>query len=263
MSSKHIFIIPEGGLCNRMRVINGGLDLSQKLGTKSILIWCRDKSLNSTYSDLFQQLDIKTYETDRNSFLYKLLLFYAKKIKQCIVLDDHFILEHFRGTFPNSFNKLIGNNIIINSCQSVTLSEDFSMFKISDDISHKILKIDNRTIGIHIRRTDNKMSVQYSPTKLFIQKIEEEIAKDKTIKFYLATDDLNEENYIKQKFNDKILTYPKTSLDRNNPQAIKEAVIDLYHLSKCKKIYASYYSSFSDVAAMWGNIEKEVVKLNE
>ena len=80
-------------------------------------------------------------------------------------------------------------------------------------------------------------------------------------KFYLATDDPVEEERFLSEFGDRILVYKKHSLDRNDPIAIKDALIDLYNLSQCRKILASYYSSFSDVAALWGNIEKEVLKV--
>lgn len=52
-------------------------------------------------------------------------------------------------------------------------------------------------------------------------------------------------------------------MDRNTEVAIVDAMIDLTNLASCKKIYGSYYSSFSDVAAIWGNIEKEVLKLSD
>ena len=258
--SKSVFIIPQAGLCNRMRVINGGIDLAHKLNATPILIWCNDKNLNSSFSNLFQNLDIMTYETEINSILFKFLLFYAKRIKNSIEFDDDYIVKHFRGNNTHSFEEFKGKNIIINSCQSVTLSEDFGMFKISNEIAQNILNFGKDTIGIHIRRTDNKKSVLFSPTELFVERIDQEITENKNVKFYLATDDLNEERFMKQRYGDRIICYPKTSLDRNNPQAIKEALIDLYHLSKCSKIFASYYSSFSDVAAMWGNIHKEVIK---
>ena len=63
-------------------------------------------------------------------------------------------------------------------------------------------------------------------------------------------------------FPNTITVYDKQSLDRNDPIAIRDAVIDLYNLAHCKKIYGSYYSSFSDIAALWGGIEKEVLMTN-
>ena len=104
------------------------------------------------------------------------------------------------------------------------------------------------------------MSIKHSPTELFINKIRQELQQNPTQQFYLATDDEAEEQRIKQMFPDNIIVYKKQSLDRNDPVAIRDAVIDLYNLAHCKKIYGSYYSSFSDIAALWGGIEKDVLK---
>ena len=91
--------------------------------------------------------------------------------------------------------------------------------------------------------------------------IEKEIANDSAVKFYLATDDLQEEKTISERFGDRIFTYKKRSVDRNTEVGIVDAMIDLTNLASCRKIYGSYYSSFSDVAAIWGNTEKKVIKI--
>lgn len=97
---------------------------------------------------------------------------------------------------------------------------------------------------------------------MFIDKAEELLRTDPKAKFFLATDDPSEERLFLDKFGESIIIHRKTSLDRNNPRAIRDAVTDLWFLAHCKKIYGSYWSSFSDVAAMWGNIEKEILKTN-
>lgn len=106
------------------------------------------------------------------------------------------------------------------------------------------------------------MSIKYSPSELFLEAIEKEIENNSAVKFYLATDDSQEEKLITERFGDRICTYKKRSVDRNTEVAIVDAMIDLTNLASCYKIYGSYYSSFSDVAAIWGNIEKKVLKLN-
>ena len=155
------------------------------------------------------------------------------------------------------------NNLFLFTCYSVIPDIDFSIFRISDKLRKSIhLDLSVPPIGIHIRRTDNKQSIQFSPTSLFLEKIKEELALNPKQKFFLATDDKEEENLIKKKYPQNILTYTKRSLDRNTPEAIEDAVIDLYILSNCKYILGCYYSSFSSIAAFWGKINKIVVKKN-
>ena len=87
-----------------------------------------------------------------------------------------------------------------------------------------------------------------------------EIETMKAVRFFLSTDDPKEEALLKERFGNRIIINPKTSIDRNNPIAIQEALLDLYSLSRCRKIYGSYYSSFSDVAAIWGRVNKNILK---
>ena len=178
-------------------------------------------------------------------------------------VDDNWIINNVRPYKDDTFiSQLAGHNILIHSCFDIIRAGDYSIFKLSKKMTDRIMPeviTDKNIIGIHIRRTDNLKSIKYSPTNLFIDKMKEELSNNSDAKFYLATDDPNEEKELKDRFKTHILIYTKTSLNRNDPNAIYDAVIDLYHLSQCKKLYASYWSSFSDIAALWGNINKYVL----
>ena len=61
-------------------------------------------------------------------------------------------------------------------------------------------------------------------------------------------------------FEGKIIVYKK-EMNRDTPNGIRDAVVDLYCLSKTKYIYGSYWSSFSDIAARIGEIR--LITLNK
>lgn len=103
-------------------------------------------------------------------------------------------------------------------------------------------------IGVHIRRTDNANSVEHSPTELFLQAMQDEVAADPAVGFFLATDDPDEEKNILKNFPDRITVHKKESLHREDPAAIRDALVDVYCLSRCRKIIGSYWSSFTEVA---------------
>lgn len=261
---KYLIIQPLGGLCNRMRVITGGAKLAQLLNKEPLIIWTRDKTLNARFSDLFEPLPYKVLDVRLGSFVQKIIWHVCLKILRYVVLNDEWIGKYaLDKELSNWLPQLYGKNILINANLDVFRDGDYSIFKVSP----KVLSLDNinvdktNTIGIHIRRTDNDFAVRYSPTSLFLNRIREDIKVHPQIKFYLATDDPAEETKFISEYGERILIYKKHSLDRNDPAAIRDAVIDLYNLSQCSKIYGSYYSSFSDVAAIWGNIEKEVLKI--
>ncbi len=249
-------ILSLGGLCNRMRTMSSVLDLSERLNQKAIFVWVKMPDINASFDHLFVHFPATVISLKARGCVFKIIDFIKKHWKG-IIIDDSFANKYCKSNLSSNFHLFKNKSILVHSCENLTKTEDFSMF-------HPKLRgtfeCDN-CIGIHIRRTDNVQSILHSPTSLFIQRIQKEIDNDPDVRFYLATDDEKEEEFIRNHFPNHILTYSKRSLDRNNPVGIDDALIDLINLSRCKKILGSYYSSFSDTAASWGNIEKEVIKI--
>lgn len=48
-------------------------------------------------------------------------------------------------------------------------------------------------------------------------------------------------------------------LNRDSLEGMIGAVVDLWSLSRTKKIWGSYYSSYSEMAAILGNINLEII----
>ena len=259
-----IIVQPQGGLCNRMRTIAGAVSLAEKLNCKVRVLWVRDVMLNSSYEALFAPPQAYSVEEFRlSSIYYKLRWHFYKDILQYCILDDRWIYKYARGKTFKEFEHLVKDKrlYIVSSADILFDGDNKRLFcPIKDLLKQNTIVCNKDTIGIHIRRTDNANAVKFSPTSLFIERVYKELASNPEVHFYLATDDPREEERFKSEFGNKVYIYHKTSLDRNDPIAVKEALIDLYNLSCCRKIFASYYSSFSDVAALWGNIKKEVIK---
>ena len=109
------------------------------------------------------------------------------------------------------------------------------------------------SIGFHLRRTDQSLSVKYSPDILFFQRARKLIADGKNI--FLATDNLKTETKMKKLFGDKVITYQKrTNLERRWPRryfdqiAAEDDLIDLFLLTKTEFVLGSYFSSYSSLA---------------
>ena len=106
--------------------------------------------------------------------------------------------------------------------------------------------------GIHIRRTDNTKSIENSPTELFINAINQELVYNPDTVFFCASDSVQEVKLLSDIFGSKIIFNKNKSYSRNSPKGIKDALIDLCCLKKCNEIYGSFWSSFSETAALWG-----------
>ena len=132
-----------------------------------------------------------------------------------------------------------------------------------DDIQRRIDEVvagfSERTIGVHIRRTDNVVSIQSSPLENFTNMMDAEIKKNTNTKFYVASDDDEVKESLKSKYPNRIITLMDDT-DRNSLEGMKFAVLDLFCLSKTNKIIGSVGSSYSQIAAEIGGIEVEYAK---
>ena len=111
-------------------------------------------------------------------------------------------------------------------------------------------------VGVHIRRTDNKKAIQFSPSNDFWAVMSK--YPDDT-HFYVSSDSEEERREAERRFPGRILKGAQLG-SRNSPIGCYNAMVDLYCLSRCSQLIGSYYSSFSEIAAGLGGIPLMVVK---
>lgn len=264
----HIDLIPTGGLCNRMRAIASAYKIACSIDSKLYVIWNKYDGLNADFYELFlpfKSNNIKIVESNkwlyninhRKDYLKRALplrLKYNKIYYQPIEEDN--ILEKLNSK-DNKKNLIISGSSL---CNEYELSNLFTPTnEIKEKIQNTITSFNNNTIGIHIRRTDNSESIRVSTTEAFQRKINEELKKEPTTLFYLATDD----NCIKKEFLKKYGEHIITTIFNTNRDCLEGmqfAVYDLYCLSSTKKIIGSYFSSYTQIAAKIGGIDIEYAR---
>jgi hypothetical protein len=281
--SSVICIKPIGGLCNRLRVIDSAIALAKQNHSYVHVIWQMNADLNCKFEELFElpaRIDkieqIKTsdnlsraiekiYRTKIGGFIHSLYLKYVLKSFDLVLSYDLMQSYHDRNYQGCNFSEMtVAKRSYITTFHSFYTSErpfgDFvPVERLQQIINEHSQNFDN-VIGVHIRRTDNRQSLAYSSTPEFIELMQAEIRKDGNTRFFVATDSQIEEDNLKRIFPGRIVTYQKKSLDRNDPDAIQDAVVDLYCLSKCRKLIGSYYSSFTDTAHQINGIDYTIVK---
>ncbi|MCM1309922.1 MAG: hypothetical protein NC301_02715 [Bacteroides sp.] len=267
-----VVINPVGGLANRMRAIASGIALcnSMHLNLKEI-DWPINSDLYCPFDELFEpipNIPINNISNKRQLLLFdeprKKNLFLSKLIQinrySSKIIDNSPDIE---GYFLN--RKEAKRPILI---QSGLVFYDFStdlyrsLFKPREellDLVKKTVKDFSNMIGLHIRRTDNTLSIEKSPLILFERTIENELLKDSSTKFYLATDCDYTKWQLVNKYGQNIINCSSKSAIRTTKNGIKEALIELIILSQCRKIYGSYWSSFSEAAAILGNTTLETI----
>jgi hypothetical protein len=118
--------------------------------------------------------------------------------------------------------------------------------------------------GVHIRRNDHLTFMKKDhrlvcPTSMFVKAMENVLHTNPGTRFFLATDDKNEEKLIMRLFPGAVIVYEKAERSRNTTEGMQDALVDWLLLSKTSRIIASYASSFSEEAVAVNRISTEVV----
>jgi hypothetical protein len=111
-----------------------------------------------------------------------------------------------------------------------------------------------RAIGVHIRRGDNTKSIEGSPLGSFRQKMRAE----KDAFFVVCTDDASTKEALMIEFGDRCV-FPAVILSRKTDEGMIQGVADFFALAKCFQVWGSVASSFSEIAAIYGQVQLTLV----
>ncbi len=196
--------------------------------------------------------------------MYKLRFSKLRPYIYDLVLTDNSIMENRRENpiFYNLFKN--HSSIYLETCHDFFLGPKITDFlTIHPEIENKAKVIYNRfespTYGLHIRGTDNHISRKYSPPGVFKEFVKKKLLQEKNAHFFLATDSKQVEKEFIDEFKERIIISRNDNIDRNSKEGIKNAFVDMICLSRTKKVYGSYYSSFSTISAKLSGIESECV----
>lgn len=272
-----VTLTPYGGLANRMKAIEGFIALTRDTDIRATAIWFKDKGLNCSFEQLFRPLQIPNlslrnaiftdyilYDRPRKKNLFIPHLFQKIRFSSCLHED-----EVTQKTYSNfDFRRWAFSNkrSYLSACLQFHPGDgqhSFASFipvpRLQEQIDERCKNFTAHTIGIHIRRTDNIISIQKSPTELFILRMKEEIEKDNDVRFYLASDSPEEKKRLAALFGERVITHWKP-VSRSTPEGVQDALVELYTLSCTQKIIGSYYSSYSETAAEIGKIPYEKIE---
>ncbi len=259
-----IFMQPIGGLCNRMRSIGSAIELSRHTDHPLHIYWVCNFEINCKLSDLFD-LPEKIFTLSEVYIPNRVIRFSLERLADISFSTyPHYRLKYNVTPYPRETilpRITAAKHVYIRTDQPFYFSPTpFTCFTPKPFLQEKInaYRGDN-LIGIHIRRTDNVKSSENSPLYRFIHCMIQEIETDSRTRFFVSTDDPQIETHLRNQFQDRIITHTKRSLDRNNPLAIQDAVIDLYSLANCRKLIGSYWSSFTETAGQINQIKKVII----
>lgn len=279
---KFIMAQPDAGLGNRLRCIYSGLYFAKQYKVPLDVLWLRETCCNADYSDLFEESEnIRVHTIYHLGYKNR----YALKsfASDCLLNKLKKRLKYFDAGMTTDLYAEKGEIGIIEELENNPavcfmssgqncIDEHFEpsrdLIKPSAEIQERVDKImtpyrDKRLIGIHIRRTDHTEAIANSSLESFTDIMKRECSDSiknsgKEVFFYLATDD----SEIEKKLFEEYPCIPHISFanqkSRNTSAGMKDAYVDMLCLSKCEKIYGSFASSFSKMAAVIGNVPIEI-----
>lgn len=263
-----------GGLANRMRAMAAGLALSRAAGVLYRVVWRENADLSAPFAALLDPepwaglaeivhpnaLAYATlYEMPRKRNLY--LSAPAQALRGGAFFDSA-RLDAYRDN-PGALVRLVQSRkdaLIGSGCVFYPFedSELRDLFRPSHEVmiacSEWTSQFTDSTLGVHIRRTDNAMSIRHSPTALFVEEIEKWIgANGAHARIFLATDDEQTKADLVQRFGSKIITNDRVA-SRTTLQGMVDGAAEMFALSRCSAIVGSHYSSYSEMAASIGAV---------
>jgi hypothetical protein len=245
---------PCAGFANRLRAMVSALCAAEDIGWKVRIWWPIERGICSVpFSALFQYpiFNAQLLSIEERWHNYPELLvkddaewsIVAKRIQaaptsQLIYLKSYY--QFHKTDMPRWLGRL----------QSLLPREEH-MKRVNECLAPAKGKV---LIGIHIRRTDNQISILHSPSEGFWKAMDHILISYPDAYFFIASDDDRERDMMRAKYGERrILTLAKT-LDRTSAQGGVDAFLDFLALSECREIWGSVHSSFCELAAQYGGI---------
>ena len=261
-------VVPQGGLCNRLRVLLSAMSIAQQMHVDVHVQWARLSECYATFDDLFVPIDSGRLHITPMAWWAcpsrKRNLHWPRLLRYIL----GYTCQH-DGFEPHSLDQLPQelkqhHRVYVSSgCQFAAYSSEClhrlqpreSLQTRIDQICHHFSQ---DMVGVHIRRTDNAKSIQVSSVDAFVRAMRKEIANTPKVKFFLATDDEEVKQKLIAQFPHRIITQ-SVSVNRCTLEGMQDAVVDLWCLAHTNRLLGSYWSSFTDTAAEIGQIPLVIV----
>jgi len=266
------------GLGNRMKCMVSTIKNARANGKMPLLYWPVNDLCGCTYDDLFKhkpfarELDEEELDELKSTVddleINKTWKFTLSTSSDCSSTSSDCLRDEEPLDFK--FNKLTQKQRDefvdyfkeFEPTQEIYDVIDVIYFKYADDFAA------GNVIGVHIRKGDYKVSFDgrqhISTEKGFQDKMKALLEVNPDYKFLLCTEDKETEEEFEKLFGkDKIIYFHKRARGRGDVAAMKEALIDLYLLSKCDIILGTFLSTFTEVAWWLGGCKANVCIIGE
>jgi len=255
-----ITVLPEGGLCNRLRVVASSWLLAQRADQPLTVLWNRAPDFNARFDALFETQGLP-FAVREGATMNRPLRALARSREWWARLLGVRVLGE-AATEPGRFDlerelpALRGRDVFVHTNSRLAFAPGmFDLFRPTGEAAARLQPLRERlahSVGVHVRRTDNTKAAAVSTLAHFVERMR--AAQEPGLSFFVATDEPQVLRELQAQFGDAVWEYPKRAYARDDPQAIVDALVDLTALAACRRLIGSYWSSFTDTAAEWRGI---------
>jgi hypothetical protein len=257
-------------LANRLRSLAGYQAMARCLGVPFSLCWIPSYDCNAAFTELFDTPGFGLVTTRERD---------AWSGEDALVCDSSL-------AFRQMWEKHLTNTIGWTDFMPLALDclrELRPLARIRAQVDSFTRASDLASMpGVHIRWTDNrglygywsKHHLDFEPAHIsqlagFASFIKDYLATNPTSGIFLGTDNQAVEGQMVRAFGERVRVYPKQYRRRlklawlrsprlpvivmERTSSIEEALVEMLLLARCRLIVGTYYSSFSEIAALWGN----------
>ncbi len=260
-----ITVLPEGGLCNRLRVVASSWLLAQACGLPLRVLWFRTPDFNARFDALFDTQGLPFTVAEHSAMnlpgkaWMRLRPRLARAAGQCVLGEAD--TEPGRFVLEDWVPRLRSRRVFVHTNSRLAFRPGmFDVFRPAAAAAARLAPLQARlaaSVGVHVRRTDNARAAAVSTLEGFIALMRAEAAPQS---FFVATDEPEVLAQLRATFGERVWEHPKRAYARNDPRAIEDALVDLYALAACRKLIGSWWSSFTDTAAELRGIELTIAK---
>lgn len=215
-----LVIMPEGGLCNMLRVVFSWYGKARKEGNKLIVCWALSDACNGFFLDYFEPV---------NNIQF--IKGYSPQVKY-----DYRgcgVLEEFNN--PNMYAALKPKANILSRINAniIELAETHS----------------RGYIAIHVRRTDHISHAitnnKFTTDEDFFEFLDKQ---PREMNIYLATDNLGTQELYTARYGKRIKAMKWITPSRTLRQtSLEDAIVDIYTCTRASAFLGSGWSSFTDL----------------
>ncbi len=288
--AKILLIHAQHGLGNRMRAIGSALSFAESTARIPVLIWESDAHLAADFEALYDPgnltvcnrfnpkppfEELEKWDAKWGGFkFYNYMEMEEGANKGEIIENDPDKHLYYKGAYimeaplHSSWER---DNDNLRSLRPIQV--------VADELSRLDEKGLKEAIGVHIRNRTLAQDIknvnfneeygesasaemqhwrEQSSYANFMVEMERIISEeDENAKFYIATDTKEVIGEIEKKFPGRILYVPRDCDDRDS-ECVKYAMIDVYALSKTRRLLGSNWSSYTELAERLGGLKAEL-----